>query len=57
LRIGIARSAIRAHDEEETPEERMEDFHEHLIRAVEEHLEEFTDNKTPHELMLTYLSG
>jgi hypothetical protein len=42
-------------DEEEAPEERMEDFHEHLIQAVERHLEEFPDNKTSYELMLTYL--
>jgi hypothetical protein len=42
-------------DEEETPEARMKDFHEHLIRALEEHLEEFADNKTSYELMLTYL--
>jgi hypothetical protein len=34
---------------------RMEDFHEHLIRALEENLEEFADNKTSYELMLTYL--
>jgi hypothetical protein len=42
-------------DVEETPEARMEDFHEHLITAVEEHLEEFADNRTSYELMLTYL--
>ena len=42
-------------DEEETPQERMMNFHEHLIEAVEEHLEEFADNRTSYELMLTYL--
>jgi hypothetical protein len=27
-------------DVEETPEGRIEDFHEHLIRALEEHIED-----------------
>jgi hypothetical protein len=43
-------------DVEETSEERMDDFQEHLIEALEKHLEEFADNKTSYELMLTYLT-
>jgi MFS family permease len=43
-------------DAEETSEERMDDFQEHLIEALEKHLEEFADNKTSYELMLTYLT-
>jgi hypothetical protein len=42
-------------DVEETLEARVEDFKEHLIQALEKHLEEFTDTKTSYELMLTYL--
>ena len=42
-------------DLEETPEARIEGFKEHLIQALEKHLEEFTDNNTSYELMLTYL--
>ena len=43
-------------DVEETPEARIEDFQEHLIQALEEHIEVFADDTTSYELMLTYLT-
>jgi hypothetical protein len=42
-------------DVEETPEERIEEFKEGLIQALEEHIEDFADNTASYELMLTYL--
>jgi hypothetical protein len=41
-------------DMEETPEARIEDFQDHLIQALEEHIEEFTDDTTSYERRLTY---
>ena len=41
---------------EETSEERIAEFRKHLIQALEEHIEEFTDDTTSYERMLTYLT-